>query len=862
MAMDVHGLRLTDDHTSKSAAEVMSQMQLDQGSPKGSEACQELLRDLDFQTEHQDEEAHSQFVFQAQCLILGDSRVGKTSLVKSLTGKPFDSEEPSTKGVQTSLVDRTWQHLNVDTGLIFGSFHRFYKSVRLVYASFESGGYNNLYDQEVTSILSPASKLLFMCWIISFICIWIFDTPSMVFSILSFVVLVTSIFAFRVLRSISVYQELLAMLSIFRSYLLITGLIGLVTGYILVGYIKGIDCCHAEFSLRIDIVIQVISWHFHLLILSILVHGITVDLILAILPIEKYRGILFDDNSSLPGQVKFNNHKHFMLLHVAALTLIMFLHVISALISSILLKTSVLGYCQFLHFTIIMCSGVFIFWFIRTLCKGSNVMEGIVSPVLCVYIIENTSDSLTSFHSMVSYAAMLAGCVCCSMYIMFHNSNYEVNQASVIYKYIFVEKVALDYQKLERALSDKLLSLKLSILDFAGDEEYYFYHHLFLRNQAMYVVVFNMAHFAADNFTNIAAKIQRLYFWLESICSQVAPKTPIFLVGTHRGDMNKSCLEHLNEHLQQNLWNCFSDELIMNEEDILIYFPIENKQGKNDRGIQNLRRKITCTAEECKTTMGCKIPFSWIKIQDAIINQRQNKKAKFCVTLDQFPTSVGDFICSNWSKETLKYFHEKGLVVYVDQGQHSELSKWVLLKPSILVDIIIQLVTPPTDEELISQHGFRRDWPLLHQTGMLTEFLMRNILMRVKENEEAMKGFLEEYDIICPLFYNVNHEKEEAQVTHFVPSLLPLSVNGNTPVWHSDPKDKRLFVFFKRFLPEPLFHHLLSRAHRLSMAGFPKGQPVIYRDVGRFWLTPTQPYRLKDLKEENMIEVTFSCRSV
>ncbi|KAJ7393782.1 hypothetical protein OS493_003441 [Desmophyllum pertusum] len=44
------------------------------------------------------------------------------------------------------------------------------------------------------------------------------------------------------------------------------------------------------------------------------------------------------------------------------------------------------------------------------------------------------------------------------------------------------------------------------------------------------------------------------------------------------------------------------------------------------------------------------------------------------------------------------------------------------------------------------------------------------------------------------------------------------------------------------------------------MAEFPQGLPVIYRDVGRFWLTPTQPYRLKDLKDENMIEVTFSCR--
>ena len=298
--------------------------------------------------------------------------------------------------------------------------------------------------------------------------------------------------------------------------------------------------------------------------------------------------------------------------------------------------------------------------------------------------------------------------------------------------------------------------------------------------------------------------------------------------------------------------------------DKLIYFPVENKQGTNDSGIQNLKRKIISTAQKCKTTFGSKIPFSWIQIQDAIINLRQNTKdIEFCVTLEQLPASFRKFfICSNWSKETLNYFHEKGLIIYVDKGQDSELSEWVLLKPSLLVDVIIQLVTPRADDEMISEHGFSRDWTLLHNTGMLTESLLRNILSKLQENEEAMKGFLEEYDIISPLFYNVTNEKEETKVTHFVPSLLPMSVDGNIQVWHNEPTDKRLFVFFKRFLPEPVFHHLLSRAHRLSMAEFPNGQPVICRNVGRFWFSPIQPYRLLLLKKENMIEVTFSCRLV
>lgn len=125
-----------------------------------------------------------------------------------------------------------------------------------------------------------------------------------------------------------------------------------------------------------------------------------------------------------------------------------------------------------------------------------------------------------------------------------------------------------------------------------------------------------------------------------------------------------------------------------------------------------------------------------------------------------------------------------------------------------------------------------------------------------------MTCFLEKYGIICPLFYShhITNDMKEVKVTHFVPALLPVSANVNTPVWNDHPTDKRFYVFFDRFLPELLFHCLLSRAHQISIESFRKGQTFISRNIGRFWLTPTQPCRLLHLKEENMIEVMFSHR--
>ena len=200
-------------------------------------------------------------------------------------------------------------------------------------------------------------------------------------------------------------------------------------------------------------------------------------------------------------------------------------------------------------------------------------------------------------------------------------------------------------------------------------------------------------------------------------------------------------------------------------------------------------------------------------------------------------------------------------MIYLDKDR--DLSNWVLLKPEILVDIIIQLVAPPP--QMIQERGFRRDWKLLHEKGSLTKSLLTRIISTVQENEEAMTAFLEEYDLICPLSNNKVkmrslYDDEEHQPTHFVPSLLPMSADGCIPTWHDNSTDKTFYVFFKRFLPEPLFHRLLSRAHKNSKLEFPNGPVVMFKDVARFWMSHRQPYRLKLMKEEAIIEVTFSSR--
>ena len=478
--------------------------------------------------------------------------------------------------------------------------------------------------------------------------------------------------------------------------------------------------------------------------------------------------------------------------------------------------------------------------------------------------------ALVQFPQSVYFVVIYTTFFCETLYVecQFNMKAFVTNkqQDSNVLAAVFIEKAVFNRKRLKEALDRKFSDLKLKILDFAGDKEYYSYHHMFLKQHAIYIVVFNMAEFVNNDFRDITTGGKRLQFWFESVCSHVPPNTPIFLVGTHRGNIDRDCMKILDDHLRKILWHTYCDELVvMNDPDKLIFFPVENSLGNDDAVVQALQVKIMSVVEQGKETIGCDIPLSWIKIQDAILSLQEKKEAKYCITLDEFPMAIDSLVSSTckWSKETLKYFHEKGLVIYLDRKQDLDLSNWILLKPQILVDIIIQLITPPPENT--HQRGLRRAWHRLQNEGMLANSLLKSIISEVQENEEAMTAFLEEYDLICPLvnknvMCNVREQGETQPITHFVPSLLPMSVDGDVPVWDDDDTDKKFYVFFARFLPEPLFHRLLSRAHKNSKVEFLNGPTVLHRDAGKFWMSPWLPYRLRLMTEQKMIEVTFSCR--
>ena len=57
-----------------------------------------------------------------QHFVLGDYQVGKTSLVRSLTGERFDTEQNTTQGIEERFVDNEWNTLEFTNGHASGKF--------------------------------------------------------------------------------------------------------------------------------------------------------------------------------------------------------------------------------------------------------------------------------------------------------------------------------------------------------------------------------------------------------------------------------------------------------------------------------------------------------------------------------------------------------------------------------------------------------------------------------------------------------------------------------------------------------------------------------------------------------------------
>ena len=692
----LHHVSLADNQSLDIAGDVISQLHLAGGLPEGQKANEEILKKIELHTaqsmQRQEDATDNQFVYQGQCLVLGDAGVGKTSLVRSLSGKTFDPRQPKTQGIDQSLVDHKWKNLGMKD-LIFGNLCWFYEHI---YVQMTLYGPTKASDVLVRNSINWKNRFPV---ITSFTCgtflllACIFNSRTSPLPLFFFILCLVFLYFLNQNCKFRLISTTFYFTLRFR-------------GFLIGAFLAFLSVCYYYGKFDVSANIHAVLALFMIIVIALLAIGIVV---------VKSQRFAVEWQCLSPRQLKFRYNR--------SLELVCFI---------LLLVSVLVGYIFCLAVVLIVVGHNK--YFGRSVKKADELVHVVrfCCVLLCTVALGKSAIKFTKvinnwwtyrgickavFEIIVLFCLILAMDICmleyfdCTLFVVsiidtLFKEWQNIRSLGILgndpkgsnmFTTVVIEKQELNKKELKSALNKKFSSLKLKILDFAGDEDYYAYHHMFLRRQAIYVIVFNMAEFLKNNFGDIDGKIKRLQFWFESVCSQVTANTPIFLVGTHRGNTAKTSMEILDGHLRRHFWDTYCDELVLNEGDKFIFFPVENSKGKKDTGVQALQKHIILVAEECKKTIGRDISFSWIRIQDAIITLQEKKAGKFCVMLEDFSAAFENLVCTNWSKETLKYFHEKGLIIYLDRNQDLDLSSWVLLKPEILVEIIIQLVTPPPE---------------------------------------------------------------------------------------------------------------------------------------------------------------------
>ncbi|XP_070569825.1 uncharacterized protein [Ptychodera flava] len=429
--------------------------------------------------------------------------------------------------------------------------------------------------------------------------------------------------------------------------------------------------------------------------------------------------------------------------------------------------------------------------------------------------------------------------------------------------------------------SSSFLPIKLSLWDFAGDELFYNTHQVFIATHAIFLLVFNLSDFSETRTRE--ERLQRIIFWLHSICthSEQAPSS-VFLVGSHRDQVPVQGQKEIASFLKKSLYDSnslYCKWLIINDDNTPLWM-VENSADR-DGDLCNLQATIRKLASAADKKDG-QYPIRWLKFQKSI-NKRCGKgtertgpwyktltakvfgegqdvpnvmkrnKLKSVVPFEELYTYLrksrdvedrDDFV------RMLQFFHISGVIIYVSTDP--VLRQFVVLRPELLIDAVKSIVNVPNERE--RDPSLAEHWNNLSAGGVIHQLLLQHILKKLDENTIILMKILQCYDIICPLKRITKIPYGFSVEEYIVPSMRP-DYDGKTdqlgPV-----RPYRMFYFdFGFFRPDVILTRLMAKCLALS------NHVQIFRNVGRFTRDGAFSVRLElvnHLPEQHFIKVVVA----
>lgn len=511
-------VQLNEDITLERALTHLSAEEGERLSPDATEVYQEMLENLEFP--RNDEVAEeTQFVFQGQLLVLGDSRAGKTSLVKALTGEKFNCNEEKTHGVEAKLVDRKWKAQDL-ADLVFGRFHQFCER-KEEESAFLPRIFNKLkyrYGNTHCAQDSDRIPLALECLLIekSGISTIVGDSPlaCIIFFIVCFYVSAALLGSWPS-RILLIAAELL--LNIFQAFKGVGVKHNLFkyAGIYLGGLVA--KCC----------VTYVFSIPFYGTVYSLanLQAGVMKEI--AIVTLDLYLNFLATSIAliilavfqCIIGMFSFSHQLSLLLDNVLDIIDSLETMMLLALVTCIRISLFSVAYIEIFATEIAMAFTVMHLTYLyhQNLLNTNRVAIIValaVELVIVLAIVTSVFLGNSIFFSSISVLIIAFSLHGYGKWLQIRGFFQGKSFVDVFFHIKFpisaliVEKTVTNKRKLKVALDQAFSSLKFRVLDFAGDKEYYAYHHMFLRKEALYLVVFNIRDFVEDNFQNIDKKVR------------------------------------------------------------------------------------------------------------------------------------------------------------------------------------------------------------------------------------------------------------------------------------------------------------------------------------------------------------------
>lgn len=274
--------------------------------------------------------------------------------------------------------------------------------------------------------------------------------------------------------------------------------------------------------------------------------------------------------------------------------------------------------------------------------------------------------------------------------------------------------------------------LRISLMDFGGQDVFYSLHHLYLTRESVYLVVFNMACMVGNDCSPSTIKQCKSYlsFWLNSIYLHArrhqeagidGSVAPIILVGT-RKDVISSPKQH--ELISRMLYDefhlspafksviPFHDGVASSGSGLLHFFPVDNRLKQSeldsvDDVVANIQACILKQLEK-EDYLSSNIPLSWLRAFDALMTEKSSGRPYLPLhTVQDIAAKCGlpclripDQTKSSLENEVilmLKHFHGLGLLMHHDCPK---------LRDIVVLDTELCLVQPASI--VMCQHGFHQ----------------------------------------------------------------------------------------------------------------------------------------------------------